>query len=61
LLDSDAPDQPNAAHRGQRNEPARIVEVLQCIASLREEEESVVATATSANTQRLFKLDRVLG
>jgi len=61
LLESDAPDQPNAAHRGQRNEPARIVEVLQCIASLREEEESVVATATSANTQRLFKLDRVLG
>lgn len=58
LLESDAPDQPDAAHRGQRNEPARIVNVLQCIAALRGEPEPVVAAATTGNTRRLFNLDR---
>lgn len=54
LLESDAPDQPDAAHRGQRNEPARITEVLRCIAALRREPERLVAEATSANARRLF-------
>ncbi len=54
LLESDAPDQPNAAHRGQRNEPARITEVLRCVAALRGEPEQFVAEATTANTRRLF-------
>lgn len=58
LLESDAPDQPDAAHRGERNEPARIADVLQCIAALRGEPEAHVATATSANARRLFALDR---
>lgn len=56
LLESDAPDQPDAAHRGQRNEPARIAEVLRCVAALRGEAESAVAAATVANTRRLFRL-----
>ena len=58
LLESDAPDQPNAGHRGQRNEPALVVEVMQCIAALRGEPASVVAAATTENTRRLFNLDR---
>ena len=58
LLETDAPDQPDAAHRGQRNEPARLVEVLRCVASLRGEPEAVIAAATSANARRLFALDR---
>lgn len=58
LLESDAPDQPDAAHRGQRNEPARIVEVLRSVAALRTEAESVIAAATCDNTRRLFDLDR---
>jgi TatD DNase family protein len=58
LLESDAPDQPDAAHRGQRNEPARILEVLRSIAALRGESEASVATATTANVRRLFDLDR---
>ena len=58
LLESDAPDQPDAAHRGQRNEPARIAEVLRCIATLRGESEAAIAAATTANTRRLFDLDR---
>lgn len=57
LLESDAPDQPDAAHRGERNEPARVTEVLRCVASLRGQTEAEVAAATSANARRLFHLD----
>lgn len=56
MLESDAPDQPDAAHRGQRNEPARITEVLRCVAALRGESEQQVAQATTANATRLFGL-----
>lgn len=56
LLESDAPDQPDAAHRGQRNEPARITEVLRCIATLRGDSEEHVADATTSNARRLFGL-----
>jgi TatD DNase family protein len=58
LLETDAPDQPDAMHRGQRNEPARLGEVLGCIASLRDESAAAIATATTANARRLFGLDR---
>lgn len=56
LLESDAPDQPDSGHRGQRNEPARVTEILRCVASLRGESEQHVAAATRANTRRLFGL-----
>lgn len=56
LLESDAPDQPDATHRGQRNEPAYVTEVLQCVAELRGESAATVAAATTANARRLFKL-----
>ena len=56
LLESDAPDQPDAAHRGQRNEPARVADVLRCIAALRDEPEAEIAAATTANAHRLFGL-----
>jgi TatD DNase family protein len=58
LLESDAPDQPGAAHRGQRNEPAYVAEVLSCVAALRGEAEADIAAATRANARRLFGLDR---
>jgi TatD DNase family protein len=58
LLESDAPDQPDAAHRGERNEPARVIEVLHCVAELRNEPAADIAAATSANARRLFRLDR---
>lgn len=57
LLESDAPDQPDAAHRGERNEPARVTEVLRCVAALRGEPEADIAAATTANARRLFSLD----
>lgn len=56
LLESDAPDQPLSAHRGERNEPARVAEVLQCVAALRGEAPEAVAAATTANVKRLFAI-----
>jgi TatD DNase family protein len=56
LLESDAPDQPGTAHRGERNEPAYVADVLHCIANLRGEDPADIAAATTANTRRLFGL-----
>ena len=56
LLETDAPDQPDADIRGQRNEPARLTRVLDTIASLRDEQPDVVAQATRRNAERLFNL-----
>ena len=56
LLETDAPDQPDADHRGERNEPARILRVLEVVAALRGEAPDVIARATTANAERLFRL-----
>lgn len=56
LLETDAPDQPNAGHQGARNEPRRLLETLQVIAELRDETPATVAAATTANACRLFGL-----
>ncbi|HJR74705.1 MAG TPA: TatD family hydrolase [Luteimonas sp.] len=56
LLETDAPDQPDAGIRGQRNEPARLAEVCGTIAGLRGISSLAIAEATSANARRLFRL-----
>jgi len=56
LLETDSPDQPLAHHRGERNEPQRLVDVLQTVAELRGEPMESVAAATTANAERLFGL-----
>jgi TatD DNase family protein len=56
LLETDAPDQPDAGIRGQRNEPARLPQVLQAIAQLRGEDPEAIALATTHNAERLFGL-----
>jgi TatD DNase family protein len=56
LLETDSPDQPTATHRGERNEPARLVDVLDVIATLRNETREEIAAATRANAERLFGL-----
>jgi TatD DNase family protein len=58
LLESDAPDQPNASARGSRNEPAAIVEVAGVVAELRGADIAEIAAATTANAVRLFRLDQ---
>lgn len=54
LLETDAPDQPDAGIRGQRNEPARLLPVLQAMARLRDQDPREIAATTTANAERLF-------
>lgn len=56
VLETDAPDQPDADHRGQRNEPCRLPAVARTIAELRGESVERVAEVTTANALRLFGL-----
>lgn len=56
LLETDAPDQPGSDHRGERNEPAYLPEVVDVIAGLRGMEPEELAAATTANAERLFRL-----
>jgi TatD DNase family protein len=54
LLETDAPDQPDADHFNQRNEPAYLVNVLQCLSELRDEPIKEIAAQTTKNAQDLF-------
>ena len=56
LLETDAPDQPDAGIRGQRNEPARLAVIARHIAALRGMDIEDVARATTDNARRLFSL-----
>jgi len=56
LLETDAPDQPDAGIRGQRNEPARLAEVAACVAELRGQAVEEIAAQTTANARHLFNL-----
>jgi len=56
LLETDAPDQPCAHRRGERNEPSFMIDVLETIASLRKAPLEAVAAATTANATTLFRL-----
>ena len=56
LLETDAPDQPDSAHRGERNEPARLTLVRDCIAELRGISPDALAAATSRNAAHLFAI-----
>lgn len=56
LLETDAPDQPDAGIRGQRNEPARLAAVCDTIAALRGVDPNEVAKTTTKNAERLFGL-----
>ena len=56
VLETDAPDQPGASFRGERNEPSRLTEVLETVAALRQMESSALADATRLNAERMFGL-----
>ena len=56
LLETDAPDQPGSLHRGQRNEPAYLPEVLLSLSRLRDESPDAIARQTWENTRQLFNL-----
>lgn len=54
LVETDAPFLPPQGHRGQRNEPALVREVLRTIARVRSATETELAAATTANARRTF-------
>ncbi|MBY6186285.1 TatD family hydrolase [Marinobacter hydrocarbonoclasticus] len=54
LLETDSPDMPLSGHQGQRNEPARVRQVLETLAALRQQPESELATQLTLNAQGLF-------
>ena len=56
LLETDSPDQPLSGYRAERNEPARLREVLGVVAALRDEDAASVALATTRNARALFGL-----
>ena len=56
LLETDAPDQPDAGIRGERNEPARLPVILETVARLRGQPAEDIAAQTTANAKRLFGL-----
>lgn len=57
LVETDCPFLAPEGHRGRRNEPALVREVLACIAAERGTELEDLARATSANAAQLFALD----
>jgi len=56
LIETDAPDQPDASHQHQRNEPAYLNEVLNILSGLRKENREVIAQQIRANTKILFNI-----
>ena len=57
VIETDSPYGAPQAYRGQRNEPAYVVEAANLIADLRGVSPAVVAAATTANARRLFRVD----
>jgi TatD DNase family protein len=58
MLETDAPDQPGAQHRGARNEPQWLPEVLHAVATLRTESPEHIAATSNNNARRLFGLSK---
>ena len=57
LLETDAPYLTPEPYRGQRNEPAHVIEVAKKLAELKGESLEEVVYQTSKNTQKLFKIN----
>ncbi|RDH89338.1 MAG: DNAase [endosymbiont of Seepiophila jonesi] len=56
MLETDAPDQPDSRHRGERNESAYLPTVLQTVAELRNQPAAEIAAITSENAVQLFNI-----
>ena len=61
LVETDAPWLAPASQRGQRNEPALVVETARVLAGLLQVSEDKLAAATSENFRRLFQLGPNVG
>jgi TatD DNase family protein len=58
VLETDAPDLSPATHHGERNSPAYLPEILHAIASLRNCPPEVLAAETTANAERVLRLNQ---
>jgi TatD DNase family protein len=56
LLETDAPDQPDAQHEKQRNEPAYLSNVVDYLSELRDEPAQLIAQQSATNARALFRL-----
>jgi len=54
VLETDAPDMTVSNHRGERNSPEYLPDVLASLAAVRGMEPGAVAAATSGNTRRVI-------
>jgi TatD DNase family protein len=54
LVETDAPYLAPVPHRGQRNEPSRVVEIVRTLARIRGIEAEEVASAAASNYAELF-------
>jgi len=54
LVETDAPFLAPVPHRGRRNEPALVVDVVRCLAGARGESVEALAASTRAGFERLF-------
>lgn len=60
LIETDSPYLAPIPHRGQRNEPAYVIETARQIGNLRGTTAGSIGEQTSANFRRFFKLDAAL-
>jgi len=56
VLETDAPDLTVAAHRGERNSPEYLPDVLAALAEVRAEDPALLAAATTGNARALLGL-----
>ncbi|KAG1657072.1 putative metal-dependent hydrolase YjjV [Nymphon striatum] len=54
LIETDSPDQPDSSHHQQRNEPAYLPCIANCIAKIRNIDTNQVAAVTTNNAKALF-------
>jgi len=58
LIETDSPYLAPQPHRGKRNEPAYVLEVAKALANVRDLELSEIASQTTENFRRFFRLTR---
>ncbi|MET1219725.1 MAG: TatD family hydrolase [Glaciecola sp.] len=54
VLETDSPDMPMSGRQGLRNEPAHLVDVVQCMAQLFAMSSDVICAQTTANALQVF-------
>lgn len=57
LLETDAPDQPDASHANGRNEPAYLIHTLDALSIIRHESKQRIIEQTEFNAKKLFKIE----